>query len=289
MPLEQRHHDRNDVAELLEAMSTWEPPGGHVAGLHVGDVGWHLRMSDEEIARTLTGWWRGGRLVAAAIVEPGLVRPRLAPDCHHDAEVCAAVADVVDGVPDAETGQAASEAQSGSLLRTMLVSRGWSPDPAVWTALYVDLGSWTDPMPDRVEATGDHVEDRVTVQRNGFDRSTFTAEAWRRMAAGPGFDPALDLVARNEEGVAVAAGTAWSAGPDRCGILEPVSTHREHRRQGHGRRLIRGCLAALAAAGASGASVCTPSSNSGAVDAYVSAGMRPVETLQDLTRPRPTP
>ena len=70
------------------------------------------------------------------------------------------------------------------------------------------------------------------------------------------------------------------------GILEPVATHREHRRAGHGRRVVHAAFDALAAVGASGVAVCTPGTNAGAIGLYVAAGMRPIETLQDLTRTR---
>ena len=51
MAIEQREHDRTEVVELLDAMAGWEAPGGHVYGLHVGDIGWHLRMDDDTARR----------------------------------------------------------------------------------------------------------------------------------------------------------------------------------------------------------------------------------------------
>jgi len=119
--------------------------------------------------------------------------------------------------------------------------------------------------------------------------STFTADAWRRMADGHGFQPALDLIARDPVGAPVAVATAWSAGRGRCGILEPVATHADHRGRGHGRRVVQAALHALAATGASGAAVMTPSSNGAAVALYESTGMRQIETAQGLTIKRPSP
>ena len=285
MSVHQVGYDRN-VDELVSAMAAWEPAGGHVAGLHVGDVGWHQRLPAEEYDDTVLGWWRDGRLVAAALIEGPAARPRIAPGSLDDPEVCGALADVLDALPAAEVW---SDAQPGSLLRTLLVARGWQLDPDLWVALHVDLTRVQVPTVAGVDETGHDIDDRVTVQRNGFEGSTFTAEAWQRMASGPAFDPALDLVARDEDGTPVAGATAWSAGPGRCGVLEPVATHRDHRGRGHGRRIVRAALARLQRAGASGAGVCTPGTNTAANGLYASAGMRPVETLQALTRRRKDP
>jgi GNAT superfamily N-acetyltransferase len=283
VPVERRIHSRHDVGELIDALAAWEAPGSYVTGLHAGDIGWHLRLPDEEVAASMHGWWRGRRLVAAALIEPMLARPRVAPDCLLDAEVCEAVADAVD---DAGAGDLWADAQPGSLLRSELVSRGWSLDPDPWVALHVDLRRRNVPAVAAVGPTGTAVDDRVAVQRNGFEASTFTSGAWDRMAAGPGFDAGLDLIARDDEGVPVAIATAWSAGTGRCGILEPVATHADHRGRGHGRRVVQAALHALAARGASGAAVATPAGNAGAVALYTSTGMRPVEMMQALMRSR---
>jgi hypothetical protein len=135
MAIEQREHDRTEVVELLDAMAEWEAPGCHVYGLHVGDIGWHLRMDDDLLAGTIHSWWRDGELVATALIEGALARPRIAPASVHDPDVCRAVAEVVDAIPHDEVF---SEAQAGSMLRTLLVGRGWNLS-SLWTALHLDL------------------------------------------------------------------------------------------------------------------------------------------------------
>lgn len=293
---ERRTHTRGDLAGLVDALASWETRGGHVAGLHAGDVGWHLRQPDGPgFDHTVHGWWDAdGVLVAAALLEGAVARPRVAPDRLDDPDVCRAVADAVDEIPADEVW---TDAQPGSLLRTQLVARGWSLDPDPWLALHRDLQHRQHGAPG-VDGADDAVAgvtptsgkravaERVAVQRAAFDGSSFTVAAWARMAAGPGFDPDLDLLARAEGGTPVAAGTAWSAGPGRPGILEPVGTSRTHRGAGHGRRVVRALAAALASKGASGVSVCTPADNTAAVALYASAGLRPVETVQALTRTR---
>ena len=278
MSLQHHTHTRHDCADLVSALGALEPPGGYAgASLHAGDVGWALALPDD--AWTLHSWWYADRLAACVLVEPGLVRPRFAPEALGDAEVARAVADVA----DAEHGETWTDAPESSVYRATLFARGWDLDPDPWVVFHADL-SEPPAMPEGVSPTGDHVEARVSVQRAGFDNSTFTAEKWHRMAAGPGFDPALDLVARDEHGTPVAVGTAWFAGAGRCGYLEPVATHRDHRGRGHGRRLVTALLAALAAQGASGAGVATPLANTGGVRLYESAGVRQISRLHALHR-----
>lgn len=134
---------------------------------------------------------------------------------------------------------------------------------------------------------GDRPEDRVEVQRAAFTGSTFTLERWRLMATGPGYDGRLDLVTRDAHGAAVAATTAWSADPGRCGLLEPVGARGDRPREGHGRRVVLAACAALARLGATGVAVWTPRSNTAAVALYRSVGLRPLSWSTTLTTSSP--
>jgi ribosomal protein S18 acetylase RimI-like enzyme len=67
-------------------------------------------------------------------------------------------------------------------------------------------------------------------------------------------------------------------------LLEPVGVHREHRGRGFGRAISVAAAAALRALGSSSATVCTPSSNAGAVATYRSAGFRQLPDVRDLHR-----
>ncbi|WTA77475.1 GNAT family N-acetyltransferase [Streptomyces sp. NBC_00838] len=96
---------------------------------------------------------------------------------------------------------------------------------------------------------------------------------WHAMAAGSPYADARCLVA-HDDGDAVAAVTVWSAGPGRLGLLEPMGVHREHRGHGYGRAITVAAAAALRDLGSSSAIVCTPSSNTGAVATYRSAGFQ---------------
>ena len=272
--------DRDGAAGLVPELAEWDADRRYAgAELHAGDVGWHLRVADGVLAGTVHGWWSGPELVAVALVEGPVARPRVRPDLLRDAELAVRVADVVEGMTGAELW---TEAAPGSALRHQLVARGWELDPDPWVNLYADGARWEVAVRGDVVRGEDDVAGRVAVQRSGFANSTFDEASWHRMAAGPLFRRDLDLVVRHD-GVPAAAGTAWLSVKGGPGYLEPLAAHPDHRGLGFGRAAVRALVDACLAAGASGMSVATPASNTGAVAAYVSAGMVPVETLQGLT------
>jgi ribosomal protein S18 acetylase RimI-like enzyme len=283
------HVTRSGATALTDALVSWEAPGCYPTGLHAGDVGWQLRMDDEVVESSLILVRDDSEVAELAIVDqPNVLRPAFRPDRVHDLQVAAAVADVADSADGATP--AWSEAPGGSALRTVLSSRGWTVDTDVWTVLYRPLSradaADDDPL-SRPLADDRDIADRVEVQRSAFERSTFTVERWRQMAAGPTYDASLDLLRRADDGTPVAAATGWSAGPGKCGILEPVGTHPDSAGHGHGRAVSRAVIAALARAGASGVAVHTPLSNTAAVRAYEACGLRQVELTTDLTSSRP--
>jgi len=281
--LTHRVHCREDVGPLLRELAAWDAGGGPVPGLHVGDLGWSLRDPDEVFS--VHGWWDGEELLAVALCEGPLARPRVARRRLADREVAEAVADTVGSL---EGEQVWSEAASGSALRAVFIERGWVDDDDPWAGLHVDLRSWDVPPVPAGEARS-CLADRVEVQRAGFDTSTFTEEKWHRMAASSVYRPELDLVVRDEDGVAVATGTAWLGVAGGTAILEPISTHRDHRRAGHGTRLVHALASACRDQGAAGLNVWTPCRQVGAVPAYEAAGLSVFGTATDVRldrRPR---
>jgi ribosomal protein S18 acetylase RimI-like enzyme len=278
--IDHRVHTRSDVAELMRQLATWDAGDSYVRGIHVGDVAWCLRLPDERLGGQVHGWWSEGGLVAAAIVEDGVARPRIAPHLVHDVAVADDVADFLESLRDQQVW---SEAANGSRLRQLLAVRGWTPHPDPWIALYADPSSGR--ASDRLEPATADPDARVAVQRAGFDNSTFDRASWERMAALPSYDADLDLVLRDEDGSAVAAATAWLVG-HATAVVEPFAVHREHRRRGHGTVLARALVAACVEKGATGVSVCTPANNPGAVQTYRAGGFHAVESLQDMVRPR---
>lgn len=273
------------VAEIVGALAAWTPATWS-GQLHPGDVGWELRFEDDHVDSSFVVVREAGSVVAVGQVDaPQALRLAVDPARAHDVALAAFLADAVDDV--LVPGEVSVDGAPLAAWRAELADRGWDRDPDVWVALHRSLAGVDVRLPGGVAPVSGvrDVADRVAVQRAAFDGSTFSAARWALMAAGPPYDGALDLLARDDEGTPVAAGTAWSAGPGRCGLLEPVGTHRDHQRRGHGRRLLDGLCAQLAAAGASSVAVATPASNDGGVRAYTAAGFRVLGLLTGMRRP----
>jgi GNAT superfamily N-acetyltransferase len=279
------------LAEVVEALRGWQYDGAPVQ-LHPGDVGWYQRFGADAAAAAVRCWRRDGRILAVGLLDgPGLVRLGIAPDARDDQElVDEMVADLTDpshGVLPA--GEGAVEVRAGTLLRSALVGAGWTDDEP-WTPLSRDLAEPVGEGSLRIEVIGpgraqpEQVRARVEVHRAAFERSTFTVEHWRAMAAGPAYADARCLLGYDERGRAVAAATVWSAGPGRPGLLEPVGVHRDHRGHGYGTAITLAAAATLRRLGSSSATVCTPSAHVRAVATYQSAGFRRRPDVRDLRR-----
>lgn len=186
-------------------------------------------------------------------------------------------------------GSGVVEVRFGAALRDLLSRGGWVPTEP-WTPLSRDLIS---PVPDgslRVEVVETKeprdrvVQDRVAVQRDSFARSAFTMQRWRAMATAPPYRQARCLVGYNRHARPVAAVTVWSAGQARPGLLEPMGVGHDHRGHGYGTAITLAGASALREMGSSSATVCTPSSNVGAVATYVSAGFQQLPEVADFGR-----
>jgi GNAT superfamily N-acetyltransferase len=274
------------LSEAVGVLREWQYDGAPMQ-LHPGDLGWFWRFGAEATAEAVRTWSRDGRILAVGLLDgPTLLRLTIAPDARRDEELARQiVADVTEperGVLPA--GKVSVEAPKGALVHDLLFAAGWhAAEP--WTPLRRDL---TEPVPDpgvRIEVIGPrraHV--RTAVQRASFDSSTFTDERWQAMAAGLPYADARCLAAYDEAGTAVAAVTAWSAGPGKPGLLEPMGVHRHHRGHGYGTAITVAAAAALQELGSSSAIVCTPSSNVGAVATYKSAGFQERPEIRDRYR-----
>jgi ribosomal protein S18 acetylase RimI-like enzyme len=253
-----------EAGPAVRALSEWTPvdvPGG---GVHPGDVGWHMRFDDA----TVLLWTDDGVPVAAGIFD-GALRVTAAPG----ADLGALAADVEELL---EPGEDATDG---------LPMPGWLPhQDESWLAL-----SWTPrPVSSRAEPVGAaDAADRVLVQRSAFAKSTFTVDRWHTMKRSPAGELAVEAIVRTPAGQPAAAATGWFAGEGRCGLLEPVGTHPDHRGHGYGRDAVLGACAALVDRGASAVAVVTLSSNDGAVALYRSAGFTVVRENRDWIRPRP--
>ncbi|MFE9750552.1 GNAT family N-acetyltransferase [Saccharothrix saharensis] len=269
----------------VAALREWQHDGAPMQ-LHPGDVGWFWRFGAETTVAAVRTWSRDGRVLAVGLLDGAdLVRLTTAPDVRQDEELARRLAEDL-GSPERgvlPAGEVAVEAPTGALVQDLLVERGWHVGEP-WTPLRRDLAAPVAEPGLRIEVVGPgRAGVRAAVQRASFDRSTFTEEAWRAMAAGPLYADARCLVAYDGDD-AVAAVTVWSAGPGRPGLLEPMGVHRDHRGRGHGRAITLAAAAALREMGSSSALVCTPSTNVGAVATYRSAGFEAGPEVRDRCR-----
>lgn len=279
--------------ELVEAVAGFQVEGAPVQ-LHSGDLGWAWRFGSQALADELRAWRRDGEILAvgATDAKDGLIRMAIAPSVDHDEEfaahLLADLSDPAQGVLPA--GRACVEARFGAAFRDLLRRSGWVPDEP-WTPLRRQLREPVEDCGLRIESLdADHiddrlVQDRVAVNRASFSASTFTVERWHAMASSSAYRRGRCLVAYDGDDNAVATTTVWSAGPGRPGLIEPLGAHRDFRGHGHGRAITVAAAAELQEMGASSVTVCTPSSNVGAVAAYVSAGFEQLPDVTDFCRP----
>lgn len=262
----------DDLSEVLDALREWQNDAAPVQ-LHPGDVGWFWRFGTQRATEALRAWSRDGRVLAVGLLDGAkILRLTTAPDVRRDEELARQlVTDLTrpeHGVlPE---GAVNVEAPSDALVYDLLADEGWGTD-APFTPLLRDL---TDPVEDvgvRVEVVGaDRVSERTAVQRASFDGSTFTAERWHAMAAGPLYADARCLLGYDDAGEALGAITVWSAGPGKPGLIEPLGVYLRHRGRGYGIALTVAGAAALRELGSSSALVVT--SRPAAVTTYMSAG-----------------
>jgi ribosomal protein S18 acetylase RimI-like enzyme len=254
-----------EAGRALRVLSEWTPPDAPVGGLHPGDVGWHLWRDNA----TVLLWTEGEVPVAVGFFDHQVLRATAAPgtDLHAlatDAEMLLKPGnDACDGLP----------------------IPGWERDADPWVVL-----SWAPrPVSGRAQPVGEaDAADRVLVQRSAFPNSVFTVEGWHRMKQSPAGELAVETIVRTPDGEPAAAATGWFAGVDRCGLLEPVGTHVDHRGHGYGRDAVLGACAALVERGSSAVAVVTPASLTAAVALYKSAGFTVVRENHDWIRPRPS-
>ncbi len=279
-----RTPDVPDLCEALEVFREWQRDDAPFQ-LHPGDLGWAWRFGAEQTAATTRTWWRGDELLAIGAVDPDLLRLAVAPSTRQDEELAKQVlADVGPGGGVLTEATAYVESPRGGLLKELLAAAGWEDDQP-WTPLRRDLSEPVEEPGVRIEVTGpDRVADRVAAQLGAWDRSTFTEDKWRAMAAGPAYADARCLVALDDDATPVAAITVWSAGPGRPGLVEPMGVHRDHRGHGLGRAITLAGAAALRDLGSSSAVVATPSSNVGGVATYVAAGFERLPDVRDQRR-----
>jgi ribosomal protein S18 acetylase RimI-like enzyme len=286
MAIEMGRPGVDGLGDVVRALAEWQYDGGPFQ-LHPGDVGWFWGFGAERTAEATRTWRRAGEVLAVGLLDsPKLLRLAFAPGSLRDEALARQVVEDVSApergvLPE---GKVYVESPMGALVQDLLFNDGWQSDEP-WTLLRRDLGA---PAPDpgvRVEVIGpEQAHEWAAVHRASFDGSTFTDERWHAMAAGRPYVDARCLVARNEQGEAVAAVTVWSAGEGKPGLIEPMGVHRAHRGHGYGKAITLAAARALQELGSSSVDVGTPSSNVAAVATYRSAGLEQLPERRDLYR-----
>ncbi|MFI5695118.1 GNAT family N-acetyltransferase [Kribbella sp. NPDC051586] len=271
--------------EVAEALASWQEDGGSVQ-LHPGDLGWNWSFGAEALARSLRAWRRDGEILAVGMVDDALIRMGIAPSVDLDdtfaTRLVADLSDPAQGVLPA--GDISVEARAGTAFRELLRESGWTADES-WTPLRRDLAEKVGECGLRIEVVDENTApERVALQRAAFPTSTFTLERWHSMVASSPYRRARCLIGYDEQDAAVAVATVWSAGRGRPGLIEPLGVHHEHRGHGYGTGITLAAAAALQDLGSSSATVCTPSTNTGGVAAYASAGFEKLPDVTDFRR-----
>jgi ribosomal protein S18 acetylase RimI-like enzyme len=279
----------SDLGRIHDQLLAWQGPQAYGGGMQAGDFGWKFRFGRQTVADSLTEFVDDDGAVGAIMLNdtPATWWFAIDPGLLLDEGLAEAIGDYADSLPrNLDISVDGPHAQAA--WRRAVARRGFDTSlndlyVHFWQPLSeADIVDVPGVAPTR---TDEDIADRVFVQRNSFERSTFTVERWHAMAEGPGFRPELDLVARTDRGEPAAALPAWFAGEGRCGMIEPLGTHPDFRRQGHGTRVLRAACSALAAMGANGVTVLTYHSSPAAVGVYRAAGFRCMDIISAMERP----
>lgn len=276
-----------ELDEVVHALRRWQRDDAPIQ-LHPGDLGWHWRLGAEVLAAAVRTWSRGGKILAVGFLDgPDVLRMTIAPEAWREEdlarEVVADLSEPERGVMPA--GKVSVEVPDGTRVQELLSDGVWSNgDP--WTPLRLGLAAPVDETGLRTEVvvSAEQVSECTAVHRSAWGSEGFTEEKWHTMAAGSPFADARCLLARDDHGVAVATVTAWSAGPGKPALLEPLGVHTDHRRRGYGAAICLSAAAHLRELGSSSVLVCTPSSLQSAVTTYEAAGFERLPERLDRSR-----
>ncbi len=287
MAIELNTPDVGELDDVVRVLRSWQRDDAPIQ-LHPGDLGWHWQFGSQVLAAAVRTWSRGGTIRALGFLDsPDVLRMTVAPEAWREEELArTVVADLSEperGVLPA--GKVSVEVPDSTRVQDLLSEGVWSAgDP--WTPLRLTLAAPVDQGGLRTEVveSAEQVSECTAVHRSAWGSERFTDEKWHTMAAGSPFADARCLLARDDQGVAVATVTVWSAGPRRPGLLEPLGVHADHRRRGYGAAICRAAAAQLRKLGSSSLLVCTPSSLQSAVTTYEAAGFERQPERLDRSR-----
>ncbi|GAA0390298.1 hypothetical protein Acor_46960 [Acrocarpospora corrugata] len=229
---------------------------------HVGDLAWGRLMYPPELTEWPIALWEdGGRVVAWGWANlPGDFRLQVDPE-HPElmGEVLQWFKSLADGQPVAITTLDVEEG-----LRSALAGYGYLQDPHE-TAFFAHHRRSLRRLPDPVVPPGFVVRPvsgaadlvrRVAVHRRSWNSTKVTEESYRALMGAWPYRADLDWVAEGPDGEFAASCLIWLDDQHRVGLIEPVGTVPEFRRQGLSRAVCLAALHSLRDAGGSTAIVC---------------------------------
>lgn len=284
------------LRSLYTTLASWQhtPWAGQ---LHPGDVGWRITAGPERTADDLRVWTRRGDPVAIGLLDgEDVLRMAFAPDVLNDDKLACSVADDLmnpsSGITTGDT--VIVEARGAHTLTDILRQRGWCDD-APWVPLVndskrPDVGSAAGDADVHVQPAGrDDVGEWAAVHWSAFKGVPCDAASHERYSArirnvfdGLFAEQCKPLIARDAGGTAVAIACVWFAGSGRPGLIEPMGVHADYQGRGYSKMVTSAAVDRLSSGGASSAVVVAEGENSGAQEAYKSAGFTPLSTVCDL-------
>lgn len=115
-------------------------------------------------------------------------------------------------------------------------------------------------------------EARVGLHQHVWKSTRHTVDVYRRMQSAPLYRPDLDMMVVTPSGGLACYALGWYDPRSRTGLMEPVGTHEEFRRQGLGRRIIQEMTRRLAVLGAQKVTIGSYETNQASTGLYQSAG-----------------
>lgn len=287
MAIELHTPDVGELEDVVCALREWQRDEAPIQ-LHPGDLGWYWQFGSELSAAAVRTWSRGGEVLAIGFLDgPDVLRMTVAPGVWREEDLAR---EVTADLSEPERGvlpmaKVSVEVPDGTRVQELLTGGAWRAGES-WSPLRLSLTGPVQQTTLRTEVveSAEQVAECTAVHRSAWGSVRFTDQKWHTMAAGSPFTEARCLLARDEQGVAVATVTAWSAGAGRPGLLEPLGVHADHRRRGYGSAICLAAATSLRELGSSSVLVCTPSSLRSAVTTYEAAGFERLPERLDRAR-----
>lgn len=267
------YRDERDLTLLL----TWLSRNAHTAYMHAGDLVWWLRKNaTTDPTKALELFFDDqGEVQGLAFYDSGwaiLQGQADLPDQVWDEMVASAVAKA-----DGELVIQPHESDSGQL--EALRRAGFAATPnrmlrLVHAARPADLEAVDLPAGFRfADMSGGEVssEARVNLHQQVWSSAKHTLEVYRRMQDAPLYRPDLDLMVVAPSGDLACYAVGWFDPDSGTGLMEPVGTHTDFRRQGLGKRLIREMTRRMVALGAQKITIGSYEKNQASTALYQSA------------------